>query len=850
MRRALSKISPNALFLAMGIGLVPLLFTFVLWHNGRLEGPFELLGEVGFSLLLGFFAYFLQVFRNQAAVLQKSELRFRLFVDGVQDYAILNLDPEGRVSSWNAGARHIKGYEESEVIGKHFSIFYTPEDIAKGHPARELEIARREGQYKEEGIRVRKDGSPIWAEVLITAILTPQRDLLGYAKLTRDISDRKRMEQAARERVAEVENANQRFELMAEGASVGIWDWKNVKEPEVYWSPRFYKLLGYREGEIPSTVDSYAQLIHPEDRQESLIAYSRVLSAGAVSNREYRLRTKSGEYRWFLSSGSLARDQDGKPYRMVGSIQDIHTRKLLEQKLREAVNARSMFLANMSHEIRTPMNGIIGMTSLLLQSELSENARDYVDTLRRSSEVLLSLLNDILDLSKIEAGKVIIEKQSFDIRGTVETAIALFSEAANDKRIYLSSVVYPSVPKLVIGDGTRFQQILSNLVSNAIKFTDAGEVSIQVAAEQSVTDHVLVTLDVTDTGIGMPPHVMANLFTPFVQGDNSTTRRFGGTGLGLSISKKLAQLMGGDIEVASELCEGSRFRVCIPFETKAVRIAPLPKWDKVETVVFSTNPFLTRNTEQLLSCKSARTIACSDLSQCRSRLSAEQAPNLLIVHWQAENASDCEQAAAIAQEYEVPVLWILPERAESRAEEKHPRIRLPLRQSTLLRKVAECANLDHLQTRLVVLEPDKNHSGTFTLSKSPLCLIAEDNSTNQKVLRRMLENLGLRCDVVSNGAEALAAVQNIHYDLILMDCLMPEMDGYQASLAIRSLPHDRFSQIPIVAVTANVSETERSRCLQAGMNEYLAKPIVFADLHQVIAKCLEQTASEAIHKAA
>lgn len=335
-----------------------------------------------------------------------------------------------------------------------------------------------------------------------------------------------------------------------------------------------------------------------------------------------------------------------------------------------------------------------------------------------------------------------------------------------------------------------------------------------------------------------------------MQGDNSTTRRYGGTGLGLTISKKLAQLMGGDIEVTSELAEGSRFRVCIPFETKAVRIAPLPSWQGLEAAVLSSNNFLNTNVKELLSCKTAKAELFSDPAQCRQKIQSDSPPQLLILQWEAEFTEEFNRTATLAEEKQIPVLWILKDRPDAGTVAKAPYVKLPLRQSTLLRKVSECLNFEHAPARLAPDVETTEQAARMPLTKSPLCLIAEDNSTNQKVLRRMLENLGIKCDVVANGAEAVTAVQNIGYDLVLMDCLMPEMDGYQASMAIRRLPHSRFAELPIVAVTANVSETERARCLQAGMNEYLAKPIVFADLHQILTKWLAKSASDDLTQAA
>ena len=905
---------------------------------------------VAFAIMIYLAIRLFQNTKVQSDCLLEKEQELRSYIEGVQDYGIFFLNPEGVVVTWNAGARKIQGYTAEEIIGRSLTTFYTAQDIARKHPEHELAEALRHGQYQEEGIRVRKDGEQFWAKVHITAIYDAEKKLLGFSKITQDISEKRRveielrlqqqltthmsegvyvvrasdntilycnpafealhgydrgellgksawqvstignasledrmrefnqaiaktgvwrgqtqritktgetrwtlasvaviehsehgrlymgvhtditdrieLEKQALRRTQELESANRRFELVTEAASVGIWDWENCNEHYVYWSPRFYSLLGYRDQEMPSTDDVFNALIHPEDIEQVFRASQEHIKNRKPFEMEYRLKTKSGDYRWFHLSGKAAFDAEGKPVRMAGSIQDIHAKKQLEQRLRQAVDARTMFLANMSHEIRTPMNGIIGMTTLLLQSPLSYEARGYAETIRNSGEILLSLLNEILDHSKIEAGKINLEKNVFDVRNTVETVVDLFSETALKKGIFLSGVVHDSVPGLILGDAMRFQQIVSNLVSNALKFTQQGKVNVRVIAEPTVAESVLLSLEVEDSGIGISREALPNLFKPFTQGDNTTTRRFGGTGLGLSISRKLAQLMGGDIEVNSEPGNGTCFRVCIPFQMRGGSSKKFA-WKNLQLTSVLPDHRLADALSETLDNEGIRLNIRTSLAQVQNDLASGSAEALLM-DAQAADLDTCRQLAA---EFRRPVIIVGPADRRQLPPGVHV-FRLPFKQQAFLHLLAQATgrapDLTKAPTRVFADRVQKLNTG-----RAPVCLIAEDNSTNQLVLRRMLETLGLRCDCVGNGLEAIAAVQKVHYDLVLMDCLMPEMDGFQATAQIRTLGA-RFAQLPIIAVTANVAESDRKQCEEAGMNAFLAKPIQFHELQSLL----------------
>jgi PAS domain S-box-containing protein len=372
------------------------------------------------------------------------------------------------------------------------------------------------------------------------------------------------------ERTAELANSNaalrasdERFELAVTGASVGIWDW-NVVTDEDWFSPRLLELLGYRPGELPGTGAAWAGLLHPDDKAEVLAAVQRHLAGEAPYDVQYRLRLKNGDYRWFHARGQAVWDAVRRPVRMAGSLVDVHALRLADEQVRAALRSRSEFLANMSHEIRTPMTAILGFAEQLGEEALGEAQwRDAVATIRRNGDHLLTILNDILDLSKIEAGKLQVEQIECSPARVVAEVLQLLSARASDKGLVLQAIADGPIPVSIRSDPTRLRQILLNLVGNAIKFTTVGAVVVRLSVPPDGLERGRLCLAVADTGIGMTSEQQQRLFQTFQQADSSTTRRFGGTGLGLVICRRLAQMLGGDIEVASEVGAGSTFTVSV-----------------------------------------------------------------------------------------------------------------------------------------------------------------------------------------------------------------------------------------------------------------------------------------------
>ncbi len=528
--------------------------------------------------------------------------------------------------------------------------------------------------------------------------------------------------------------SEERSRLALESTSDALIDW-NLETGSIFLSTRFFAMLGYDPGEFEPTKARLLSITHPEDVPG---LFGLVVSDPADASRltcEGRMQKKDGQWLWILSSGRVvARDPEGNPTRFVGALLDITERRRLAQERAseqqryeteliharegaESANiAKSRFLANMSHEIRTPMNGVIGMIQLLLQTELSSEQRNYAEVAQASGRFLLSLIDDILNLSKIEAGKLVLESSEFDTRQTMGSVVDPLRTLARAKGIELLVTIRQDVPNLLLGDSHRLRQVVNNLVANAIKFTECGAVSVDVALEERISERVMLRFVVADTGIGIRPDTAEKLFLPFTQADDSTTRKYGGTGLGLTISRQLVELMGGSIGVKSGKNEGSTFWFTAAFGCVSEAAEP------------AENP--------------------------AQRLPLELAPR-------------------------------------------------------------------HSDSRI---------------------LIAEDNGTNRMVALAQLKRLGYQADAVTNGAEAVEALKKRQYGLILMDCEMPVMDGYETTEYLRK---SAKSSIPIIAVTADAMSTDRDRCLSVGMNDYLSKPVHIERLAELLSRWLPATVETA-----
>jgi len=617
-------------------------------------------------------------------------------------------------------------------------------------------------------------------------------------------------------------------------------------------------------GDLPSPdhryrLDEWAEHVREGDEAIAKVTAENFAAAIAgtipVYDATYACkRPIDGRVVWIHALGHVVKDANGKPTDMYGVVQDITAFKQLETDLRlavqksdDATKAKSAFLANMSHEIRTPMNAIIGLSHLALKTPLNPKQRDYVSKVHNAGTSLLSIINDILDFSKIEADKLDIETTDFELDEVISTVTTLTAQKAHDKGLEFLIQVAPAIPEQLLGDPLRLGQILTNFVNNAIKFTERGEIGLNIELLERTGDRVQLKFSVRDTGIGMTREQAAKLFQPFSQADMSTTRKHGGTGLGLSISRKLAELMGGRVWLESEPGSGSTFNFTVWLDvgsaTGTGKVVP-ERLAQLRVLVVDDNPVAREILQEPLSTLTARvdTVATGKEAIATVQQNDATVPyDIVFMDWRMPGMDGLQTSRHIKSDETLkhpPAIVLVTAFGREEVREEAERLQL---EGFLVKPVTKSMIVD----TLVNVFAHEGEAATVTANgeqamrlRGARILLTEDNDINQQIAIELLEGTGATVTVANNGREALDLLSNgpqpPPFDVVLMDLQMPEMDGYQATAKLRS--DARFAALPIIAMTAHATIEEKQRCLAAGMNDHISKPIDPSALFETVAR--------------
>ena len=775
--------------------------------------------------------------------LHQVDQRFRSLIQNSSDIIAI-VDAKGIVTYVSPSVFTVLGQLPQDIQHTDWYSLVHPHDV----PAvriRLLDVVAAE-HPPSGAIEARLRGTGDWRHVEIRA-----QDLLdtpgvgGVVLNIRDITERKLAEDALRRRELQLEEA-QRL------AGIGSFEW-DIVGGTLDFSAELYRIYNLPPAS-EVTFDAAMAMVHPDDRQEVAEITAAALETGGDWEYHCRIVRADGFVRHVHARNQLLRDAAGRPLRMFGTVQDVSGAVATQQALAEARDQaltasvmKSEFLAIMSHEIRTPMNGVIGLTGLLLDTELTETQRHHAEGVRASGEALLRIINDILDFSKIEAGKLELETVDFDLAHAVEDVAGLVSESARAKGLELVAYCRPDVPTNLRGDVGRMRQILLNLATNAIKFTESGEVVIRAClADEPASQQVLVQFDVVDTGIGVDPTTAARLFEPFSQANASTTRRYGGTGLGLAICRRLAEAMGGSVGVESQLGEGSTFWLRLPFQEASAPIGPL---EPVEHSLAGRRMLMVDDNEtnrMVLGCQLLTWGIDCDLAagaeEAMARLRAAAARgesyDLALIDMAMPGTDGIELAGIVKADLTLSsVRLVLVSSVAAGAE--------VAAQAGFVARLTKPVRLSNLYDALVLaMKPSPSEPvgamsspSRFGRRSRGTLLIVEDHAVNQEVAKGMVARLGYSCDVVADGIEALDAMERRNYDAVLMDCHMPRMDGFQATAEIRRREADQ-RHVPIFALTANALAEDREKCIAAGMDDYLAKPVKTIELEAMLDRWL------------
>ena len=749
---------------------------------------------------------------------------------------------------------------------------YQPEDLLLNRRVSYQEITHGEDRERVNGViraavisrksyvveyRLRRaDGEVRWVSERGVGLYREHGTLVALEGIVFDITARKEAEIASRE-------TERRYQSLFDNALEGIFR-TTVDGRYLDVNPALARIYGYASPQelIESLSDIRSQLYVQPGRREQFM--EQIRSAGTVSNFESEVYRKDGEVIWISETARAITDELGEVVAYEGMVEDISENKRREEALiaataaAEAANrAKSQFLANMSHEIRTPMNGVLGMSDLLLDTPLNRTQREYADTIRSSAKSLLAIINDLLDFSKIEAGKMELESTELVVHEVLEDVATMMAAAASAKALEIVVRVGLTTPSVVRGDSQRLKQCLVNLVGNAVKFSDRGEVLISVHAVTNESGERVLRFEVKDEGPGIDPKSQQMLFEPFVQADSSVTRRFGGTGLGLSIVRALVSMMRGRIGIESEVGRGSRFWFDVPCVEAGAESLPQVAGRTGDRALVVDKSVAQREAlaAQLerAGCFACCTSAVEDALRLVSEAVEQGTPyGVVFAGLELDESTkliESLDASGAPSSTRVVLMTSIDRYSKVQCIERlgfAGYLSKPVRTRDLLDCLRCHVSSESAGPRIEAPAPSPRE--TVASNDTRRVLVVEDNAVNQKIAQRFLERLGCNVVLANNGAEGVELLRSERYDLVLMDLQMPVMGGLEAVRVIRAMEAEG-ARTPIVALTAHAMSGEMERCLDAGMDDFLTKPLLFERLQQTISKYLQPLTSEPVRTA-
>jgi PAS domain S-box-containing protein len=764
------------------------------------------------------------------------------------DDAIVGKNLEGVITSWNKGAEKLYGYTAGEILGHPISVLAPPD---RSKEVKQILARLKGGDRLEhfESVRVRKDGTLVDVSLSIFSLTDSRGEVIGVASIARDITERKRAEEALSEE-------RHLLRTLMDNLPDVIY-FKDQQSRFTRINKAHAKMFGLNDP-AQAVGKTDADFFTGEHARQAYADEQDIMGTGQpVLGKEEKETWPDGHVTWASTTKMPLRDTNGNIIGTFGISHDITERKQAEQELRDAKEtaesgsrAKSEFLAMMSHEIRTPMNGIIGMTELALDTPLSREQREYLTMVKESAGTLLTMINDILDFSKIEAGRLSLDVGEFDLQDTLSYTLRALAPRADKKGLELTCEALSNLAARLVGDPGRLRQILVNLAGNAIKFTERGEVNLRVEIESQGEDWTALHFCITDTGIGIPREKQQRIFEAFTQADSSTTRKYGGTGLGLAISTRLVKLMEGRIWLESESNQGSRFHFTVKFGlVKEVQPQPAPmakvNLQGVPALVIDDNATNRRILEAMLTGWSMQPTLVGRgqeglVAMRRAKDMGKPFP-LILLDAQMPDVDGFMIAEKLKEDPALAGSAIMMltsaglrgDAARCRELGISAYLIKPIRQSELLEAIL-----------LVLGQPSLKRDRLDLVTRHTIrearrklrILVAEDNAINRELLTCLLQNHGHTVTAVTTGREAVELLDKnaVNYDIVLMDVEMPDMDGFQATALIREKEKVSGKHIPIIALTADAMKGDCERCLAAGMDGYVPKPVRLQDLLETV----------------